>query len=428
MDPNTKFKVIICGGGIGGLVCAVQLGRYPNIELEVYESADKFSPVGAGIGVWPRTWGILEMMGLTEDLAKVASNPVTDDEVVAWSLRKSDQLDGFEFGQVRSKGHLQTFHRGDIHDVFVKHLSPNCKIFYSKRIQSYTESSDGTVALSFADGSTATCDVLIGADGLKSSVRASMFERMAHDALNEGRTDDAMKYMDSVSHIWTGSIVYRALVPTDKLKEKGFPVDSEPTQHCGRGLHIVTYPVINGTLLNVGIFRPQRELMGTQSTLSSPVPADVSEVRTLTDFSKWEPRVQALLDCMDITSKWPVFCINLLSTYASGHTALIGDAAHAMFPHQASGAGQAIEDAHLLACLLGHERTSKHNLADVLRIYSDMRLPFASEIWDRSEQNSSNFALVDPDADTKLKSIAETVHNRWAWAWDDRYNHLMEVS
>ncbi len=61
-------------------------------------------------------------------------------------------------------------------------------------------------------------------------MRASMFERMAHDALNEGRTDDAMKYMDSVSHIWTGSIVYRALVPTDRLKEKGFPVDAEPTQ------------------------------------------------------------------------------------------------------------------------------------------------------------------------------------------------------
>jgi salicylate hydroxylase len=59
------------GGGIGGLTCAIALAQYPDIQVNVYEAATKFAQVGAGIGIWPRPWKVLELLGLHHDLLKL---------------------------------------------------------------------------------------------------------------------------------------------------------------------------------------------------------------------------------------------------------------------------------------------------------------------------------------------------------------------
>lgn len=78
MATSSKFSVAICGGGVGGLMMAVALSKYSDIQVDVYEAAGQFSEVGAGIGMWPRTWNIMESLGLTEDLAKIAVISPTD--------------------------------------------------------------------------------------------------------------------------------------------------------------------------------------------------------------------------------------------------------------------------------------------------------------------------------------------------------------
>jgi len=72
LGMTRKFTVAICGGGVGGLTCAVALSRYADIQVDVYESASKFAEIGAGIGMWPRTWKIMQALDLDRELAQVA--------------------------------------------------------------------------------------------------------------------------------------------------------------------------------------------------------------------------------------------------------------------------------------------------------------------------------------------------------------------
>ncbi|SJL09387.1 uncharacterized protein ARMOST_12765 [Armillaria ostoyae] len=231
---TAKFKVIVCGGGLGGLAFAVTLSKYPDVDLELYEAAGHFSAVGAGISVWPRAIEVMEMMGMGPDLQKVASAPFTEDYVTAWSFRKSDQAVGKEFCRVDSKGHCQTFHRGDLHDVFVNHLSPRCVIHYSKRLQTFAEQPDGQVKIFFEDGTTAECDVLIGADGIKSQVRASLLKDKAQSASADGRLHEAEEILSGVPQMFTGSVAYRSLIPIERIKSdpvaSNFQLPPQPTQ------------------------------------------------------------------------------------------------------------------------------------------------------------------------------------------------------
>ena len=64
--------VELSGGGVGGLACAVALTRYPDIQVDIYEAAREFTEVGAGVGVWPRAWKVVEDLGLDQELGKVA--------------------------------------------------------------------------------------------------------------------------------------------------------------------------------------------------------------------------------------------------------------------------------------------------------------------------------------------------------------------
>lgn len=70
--PSIADTCTFSGGGVGGLACAVALSRYEDIQIDIYEAAEKFAEIGAGIGMWPRTWKIMRKLGIDTDLAKVA--------------------------------------------------------------------------------------------------------------------------------------------------------------------------------------------------------------------------------------------------------------------------------------------------------------------------------------------------------------------
>lgn len=107
------------------------------------------------------------------------------------------------------KSHL--YHRAHFLDIFVDRL-PKDAANLGKRLQSYSRTETGAIELSFVDGTTASCDVLVGCDGIKSVVRRLMFQKMA-----EKDQPEMLKYVEPV---WTGEITYRALVPAERLPER----------------------------------------------------------------------------------------------------------------------------------------------------------------------------------------------------------------
>jgi salicylate hydroxylase len=175
--------------------------------------------------IWSRTWRILELMGLHAEFSTIAHAPPDGSLETGFDYRRSDQPEeGFRFQLVRmpcrclffsyrtfslletfSDGCIR-FHRAHFLDVFVDKLPTNTAHFKMKLI-SYTQpDQDGPILLNFADGSVSSCDLLVGADGIKSTIRAQMFREVSS---KDGRPE----LLDFIEPVFTGTIAYRGLIP-----------------------------------------------------------------------------------------------------------------------------------------------------------------------------------------------------------------------
>ncbi|KAH7915888.1 hypothetical protein BJ138DRAFT_1169596 [Hygrophoropsis aurantiaca] len=420
MSSSPKFRVAISGAGIGGLLLAVTIGKYSDVPIDLYEAHSEITTVGAGVGVWRRTMDIMKELGLYEDVAKVAGR--APDSSHGPYVRRSD---------IREGGHewfRQTFihgpslmHRRDLVHILEKHLPKACTVHLSKRFTSYSQTPSGSLELNFADGTTATADVLIGADGIRSPTRKTMFEQLAKDTPG---TIDPERLSHYVDPSWTGYLVYRSMIPIEKLLEisPGNPAASEMLIACGRGKHIVSYPVMQGTLVNVAAFVLDPEKKNTH--FEGHWVSDVSEEELQKAFDNFEPYSRQLLECCEKPSRWALHVVNELPCSTSGNVALLGDACHAMTPHFGAGAGQAIEDAFVLGRLLAHNLTTLSNISTALRIYQDIRLPFATFVARESDKTGYMIDFLAPgyfdgidlsNEKEDLERLHQAAVHQWDW-------------
>ncbi|KAA1470032.1 FAD/NAD(P)-binding domain-containing protein [Dentipellis sp. KUC8613] len=452
-QPPTKLRVAICGGGVGGLTLAYCLSRHPaaNIAVDVYEAAARFTEVGAGIGMWWRTWALMCALGLERDIVALLEAPPRDERVPTLHYRKADQPQGVSFADLTARGGLLTLHRAEFHHLLLARLAacPHVRTHTSKRLRSYSSPScsasstqtqtqtqtyahtqPGPITLTFADGSTAQCDVLVGADGVRSAVRAQLFSASsfadaripadtahipistAHTPTSATQTPSAHAHTGTDSAYarphWSGVLAYRALVPAERLRARApaHRVFGTPTQH------LMAYPISHGRYINLAAFTHSGSACGAHSAHEAGDAGDAHDAgdadgppeQWVADvdpgvvkglFGGFEAEVGQLLDCLDgvKVSRWAVHVVKPLPTFAAGNVALLGDAAHAMTPFQGAGAGQAIEDAHLLSSLLTHPLTTRATAAHALRVYSDVRRPLAHGVAARSARNGALFAM-----------------------------------
>lgn len=132
-------------------------------------------------------------------------------------------------------GLLIGFHRAEFQKVLLSHLPGSVRTQCSKRLRSYSQPSESeAIQLVFEDDSVATCDILVGADGLKSSVRRSLLLAEGERLLSEGKTHEYERCIAGVDPMWTGTISYRTLIPADKLAahSPGHRVLTRPTEVC----------------------------------------------------------------------------------------------------------------------------------------------------------------------------------------------------
>ncbi|KAJ3778671.1 FAD/NAD-P-binding domain-containing protein [Lentinula raphanica] len=399
-----KFRVAICGGGISGLCLAVALSRCPGIQVDVYEATDRFKEIGAGVMIWARTWRILEILGLGPAFSKIAHAPPSGSIETGFDFRRSDQPEeGFRYHLVQMPFGCIRFYRVDFLDVFVDALPPGIAHF-GMRLVSYSQNVETReISLGFSNGHSTTCDLLAGCDGIKSTIRAQMYT----EAAERLRDDTLLKFIDPV---WTGTIAYRGLIPVERL-----PLDhrsiASPMMYCGKSKHVVSYSISRGNVVNVVTFASKPESEGSLYSEDTWV-THCPQQELLDCYAGWEPEVEQLLSQIDNPTRWAIHHLRPLPFFVEGRVALLGDACHAMAPHEGAGAGQAIEDAFILAALL--EQTTIEDIPLALEAYQRVRLPFANHVLKGSYQSGMLYEF-DSDYGEDYANLGSAIEKQWDW-------------
>ncbi|KAJ7581810.1 FAD/NAD-P-binding domain-containing protein [Mycena floridula] len=429
-----KFTVAIVGGGISGVTLAVALSKYPDIEFNLYESAGAFEEIGAALGISARSIDALEAIGILEALKQLQTG--SSNTGPNWQYRKADiQPTGQDFaGRIHppQKG-SGSYHRAQLLSLFVSLLPKQIQeehVHFRKRLTRYEQRATGTpVVLYFADGTTAECDILIGADGIKSPTRHGMFAERADLETDVNKKEDILKW--AVPR-WTGMVAYRGLIPAAEVETSlGMPhrTANNVVIYCGRKAHLVVFPIPSRQLINVVAFVSRNVIPEHKVTGASVASGDrtwpskrpwvepAPQEEMLEAYADFEEEVLRLLKALKNPSRWAIHELEPLPFYAYGNVALLGDAAHATQPHQGQGANQSIEDAYVLSVILASQNTTKATIPRALKAYERARLERANHVIRcSSKMGKMHQFMMDPlydDLDKLQEYIASGADHKW---------------
>ncbi|WP_322047546.1 alpha/beta hydrolase fold domain-containing protein [Paraburkholderia sp. J67] len=384
------MKVVIAGGGIGGLTTALTLLHH-GIEPIVLERAPQLTEVGAGVQIAANGTIVLRELGLEPELAKIAMVPERFDYLELSTGRLLYVAPLGKEAEARYGALLYNVHRADLIDVLARALPPHV-VRLGAQCASVGQD-DESAFVTLESGEVIRGDVVIGADGIHSAVRTAL----------RGPEDKQ----------FANILMWRALIPADRVAGLDLPVAGN--NWFGVGRNIVSYWV-RKDLYSVLASVPAAEVSRESWTEAG----DVGQLRRA--FEGAEPRVQKMLEAVDSTFITGMYHRDPIEHWASGRIALLGDAAHAMVPYLAQGACQAIEDAWVIAsCLASH---GPHGVQDALLEYERRRQPRTTRIqagarfvvdWahepDEARVNQRNGRLKG------LSRIDPLAEASWSFAW-----------
>jgi 2-polyprenyl-6-methoxyphenol hydroxylase-like FAD-dependent oxidoreductase len=331
------MKAIIIGGGIGGLTAAVAL-QNAGIEAITYERAPALCEVGAGISLWANAIHALEELGLGEKLrAAVLSDQHGGLRTWRGATLSAPPPDALA---KRSGIAMALMHRADLLALLASEVGAQ-RVHLDYECTDFSQDAAGVTAR-FANGETARGDVLIGADGLRSVVRAQMFG------------DAPPRY--------AGYTAWRAVV-------RNAHPQIVPGESWGRGRRFGIFPMSDG---RVYWYATNNAPAGQRD------PDGHAKENLMRLFRGWHEPVEALIDASDEQSilRNDIYDRDPLPRWSENRVTLLGDAAHPMTPNLGQGACQAIEDAVVLAACLGNLR----QVDFALREYQKRRVPRTTKV------------------------------------------------
>ncbi|BDH55447.1 FAD-dependent monooxygenase [Tsukamurella sp. PLM1] len=311
-------KVIVAGGGIGGVASALALSKR-GAEVTVLESAPEFGEVGAGLQIGPHGSRILQEWGVFDEVVArgvLPKNLVFRDAITAEELTRLDL--GADF-QRHYGGVYFVVHRSDLHSALVTAArAAGADLRTDSRVVDVVTEGDG-VRVTLADGEELTGDVALGMDGLKSTLRAKLSE------------DEP---------VGSGYAAYRGTFPIDQVP---FAADIEDViGYIGPGCHFIQYPLRGGAMLNqVAVFHSPGYERGE---VEWGGPSELDDA-----FARCHPTVRAATEHLWRDRWWPMYDREPISDWVDGRMLLLGDAAHPPLQYLASGAVMALEDARSIA-------------------------------------------------------------------------------
>jgi 6-hydroxynicotinate 3-monooxygenase len=350
---NEKKRIAVIGAGLGGLSVAGFLQR-AGFLVTVYEQAPAFSRIGAGIILSANAMKAFRLLGIEKSLIETGIRPQS---YVSRAWDSGETMYEIKFdaaSEARNGGPYLNIHRGDLHGVLERVVAPGT-IAFDHRLAGIDENGDA-VRLTFENGVRVEADIVIGADGIRSSVRDNL--------------------LGSEPPRFIGAVAQRAIFPTDRLR--GFGI-ADCTKWWGPDRHILPYFMTSrrDEIYVIGVIPAAR-----WDSEASSLPC--SREKMLESFAGFHIDLRRVLEVADDVSLWPVYDRERNDRWSGGRFVLLGDACHPMRPFMAAGGAMAVEDGVILSRCL--ERFDDHN--EAFRWYEASRIPRVAEVQRISIENS----------------------------------------
>ena len=393
--------IIVAGAGIGGLTAALALAA-KGFRVVVLEKAERLEEAGAGLQLSPNASRVLVELGLQP---RLASRAVMPDAINIMSAREGGEIARLPLGEAasfRAGAPYWVVHRADLQAALQAHVNdnPDIELRLGCQFDDVTSHAKGlTVVQRSGDARRQELAVaLIGADGIWSSVRNHLFP--------------------DVQPQFSGLIAWRGTLDATALPRE---YTSPRVQlWMGPNAHLVAYPISGARQINVVAIVP-----GTWNRPGWSAPGGTNEIKDAFASPRWPPTARMLIGAVDEWRRWALFTVPDIGDWSEGAIALVGDAAHAMLPFAAQGAGMAIEDAAVLAKALSD--SAGENIAGIpaaLKRYGRLRRARVLQVQRAARRSGRIYHLTGPLAlarDLTIKAMGpKRVLARQDWIYDWR--------
>lgn len=393
-------EIAILGAGIGGLALAIGLIRR-GVPVTIYEAADEFATIGAGIGFGPNALNAIDL--LDSRFRQMYENAKTPNERPEFENSVFDALYAEEdFGRKRgwTRGLIGApyFTRSSAHRIellqIMESLVPAGIVKFSKRAEDIRQEGK-QVTVRFDDGETITVDALIGCDGIKGVTRSVVL---------------SATHPEQVAPTYCNLYIYRGIIPMKEAKDILGEHAGDAKWFMAKEKGIAIYPISKGKAENFVFFvMDQKGWTGPQAA----IPCTKKEM--VADLPGFDARLIKLLDWAQ-PLRWPTFHHPNTATYYNGRVCLLGDVAHATSPHQAAGAGQGLEDAVVLSRLLALVQ-SPDQLDAAFEVYDRIRRPRAQRVVSTSYEAGQIYTWMHPAIGDDMYKILDNGNQRLHWIW-----------
>ncbi|KAI0509341.1 FAD/NAD(P)-binding domain-containing protein [Xylaria bambusicola] len=418
MADVKHLRISIIGAGMGGLACALAFAKKGFKKIEVYESASNLGFVGAGIQLAPNLARVLDRWGCWAKIHAEATT-VTSSSIREGSTNKELSLvqmpDIAElYGYPHCVGHRASL-AGSLYEGCLK--EPAITFYFSTGLESVKSFGPDKVLFTVKprDGEAyeIETDIILAADGIKSSIRTAMLRAVGSSAEVED----------------TGQAAYRIMLSRadmEKDPEMLELLDSDcALRWIGEKRHIVAYPISNKTIYNLSTCQPDTNFAAAPSVTYTTRGDKSAMLKVYGDFSPLVLRMLNLVPEGEVC-EWRLRSHKPLDTWTLGAVTLIGDACHPTLPHLGQGATMAIEDAAVVAeCVsalpVTDGKIDREALSRALKVYELLRKERTSTLVDMAAFSGRTLHLGEGKAkEERDRQFAEarkkgnSVPDKWA--------------